>query len=101
MTVLLERSPIFSSGLPMWTPGVSASSTKALMPFLPFSGWLMAMQTKYFPTPPLVIQALEPLSRQPPSTLVARVFSAAASEPASGSVSMKPPSTSPLARGFR
>ena len=46
ITVLLERRPIFSSGLAMTTPGVSASTMKAVMPFFPLSGSVRAMVTK-------------------------------------------------------
>ncbi len=43
-------------------------------------------------------QALRPVTRQPSSTGTARVVIAAASEPACGSVSEKPPSNSPRTR---
>ncbi len=44
----------------------------------------------------LVIQVFEPFSRNPPSTAFARVRIEAGSDPASGSVSPKQPTNSPL-----
>ena len=47
--VLEQRSPILSSGLPKEKPGVSASTTMALIPPFPFSGSVTAIMTKTSP----------------------------------------------------
>ena len=54
--------------------------------------------TKMSASPASDTQALRPVTRQPSSTGTACVVIAAASEPAWGSVSEKPPSSSPVAR---
>ena len=77
--------PIFRSLGPTAKPGSSRWTTNAEMPLAPFPGSVTAMTVYQAETPALVIQALVPLSTQVSPSCRARVFIAAASEPASRS----------------
>ena len=78
-------------------PGVAFSTRNAEISFSP----VRAKTTKRSATVECVIQALLPLIRKPLASAVARVAIAAASEPVSGSVRAKAPSSSPPARRGR
>ncbi len=77
----------------------------ALSPFMPFSSMkprmtpssVLAQTTKTSAIGELEIHILAPLSTQPPSTFLARVFMPPGSEPWSGSVRPKQPIHSPVA----
>ena len=79
--------PILRSLGPTAKPGSSRWTTNAEMPLAPFSGSVTAMTVYHSEMPALVIQALVPLSTQVSPSSRARVFIAAASEPASRSES--------------
>ena len=77
--------PILRSLGPTAKPGSSRWTANAEMPLAPLSGSVTAMTVYQSETPALVIQALVPLSTQVSPSRRARVFIAAASEPASRS----------------
>ena len=57
------RMPNLSSLAPIWKPGMSRSTIRALMPRCPFSGSVWAMTRYVEALLPLVIQFLVPLRR--------------------------------------
>ena len=71
------------------------------MPFLPAAGSVTAMTMATPAMLPEVMNCLLPFSLHPPSTLVARVRMAAASDPASLSVRAKQPIMRPAIRSGR
>ena len=96
----LAQMPSFSSGFCRRKPGVSVSTTKAVMPLVPLDRSVMVNITMASATGPLVIQFLVPLMTYRSPLRVAVVRCSAASLPACGSVSPKQPSFSPRANGF-
>ena len=88
-----RRSPSFLSGGRDARPGVPLSRRKAEISFAP----VRAKRTKRSATVACVIHAFRPVRTKPSPSASARVASAAASEPVSGSVSAKAPRE--LARG--
>ena len=79
--------PSLRSFGPTSKPGSSACTTNAEMPLAPLSGSVTAMTVYQRDSPALVIQHLVPLSTQVSPSRRARVRIAAASEPASRSLS--------------
>ena len=96
----LAQIPSFSSAFWRMKPGVPVSTTKAVMPLVPFDRSVMVKSTIASATGPLVIQFLVPLMTYVSPLRVAVVRCSAASEPACGSVRPKQPSFSPAANGF-
>ena len=94
-TVSEERIPSLSSGLPVLRPGVSRSTTKALMPRLPFDGSVTARTTNVPARAPFVTNCFAPFSTHASPSLTARVFMAAASVPDPGSLRHQLPIRSP------
>ena len=95
--VSLACWPIFLIGWPREKPGRLVSTRKSETPRAPASGSVLAQTITRSATWPLVMKILPPSSRQPPSVRRARLFMAARSLPAPGSVMAMAPSTSPLA----
>ncbi len=83
------RTPIFFSGAPTCSPGVSMGTTIRLKPCEPPPGSVRHRVTTIDATLTLVIQALLPRMTHSPPTRSARVCAAARSEPAPGSVSAR------------
>ncbi len=79
--------PSLRSLVPTTNPGSSLCTTNAEMPLAFFSGSVTAITVYQVDTPAFVIQHLVPLSTQSSPSRRARVFIAAASEPASRSES--------------
>jgi hypothetical protein len=77
------------------------STIKVDMPLRPCSGSVIAMITWISARDPLVMNILLPFITQPSPFFTARVFMAAASEPAAASVSAQAPSVSPVANRGR
>src|SRR5256885_7535858 len=96
---LLPRMPSFSSGGPQRTPLVFIGRMNAVMPRWPAALSFIVNNTQTSATGPLVIQFLVPLITQLSPSRTAVVFCAAASLPASGSLSAKQPSSLPEASG--
>ena len=93
-----ELSPSFSSSRVIRT--CSASRMNALTPAAPgVSGSVRAKRMNVPAKRPFVIHCFAPVMRQPSPSASARVRSAPASEPASGSVSANAPICSPRASG--
>ena len=91
----------FSSFLPTENPFVFVSTTYRSRPFRPLAGSLVATTVMKSATVPWVVKILLPFSTKPPSTAVARVRSAAASDPAFGSVIANAAIFSPRSAGSR
>ena len=96
---MLPRIPSLSSGAPQRTPLVFIGRMNAVMPLWPAARSFIVNSTQTSATGPLVIQFLVPLITQPSPSRTAMVFCAAASLPASGSLSAKQPSSLPCASG--
>ena len=96
----LAQMPSFSSAFCRKKPGVAVSTTKAVIPFVPFDRSVMVKRTIASATGPLVIQFFVPLMTYLSPLRTAVVRCSAASLPACGSVSPKQPSFSPRANGF-
>ena len=96
---LLPRMPSLSSGVPVRTPLVFIGRMNAVMPLWPAALSFIVNSTQTSATGPFVIQFFVPLMTQPSPTARRVVFCAAASLPASGSLSAKQPSSLPLASG--
>jgi len=79
--------PSFFSSLPTLKPGVPFSTTSAVIPFSPLGGSVFTYAIAASAEPPLVIHALVPLRTYVSPFFRALVCSAAALEPACGSVS--------------
>ena len=97
VVVELERRPILSSCGPMLTPSMSFVTMKAVILPRPPSSGVLAKTVKKSAMPPLVIQSLLPLRTQSSPSFTAVVVTAAASEPAPGSVRQYAAIISPLA----
>jgi len=95
---MLPRMPIISSIFPTWKPGIDFSMMKMAMPRAFFAGSSVAATRKRSPTPPLVTKAFWPLMMKESPSGAAVVWMEAASDPACGSVTVKPPIFRPLAR---
>ena len=80
---------------------MSASTTNAVMPFLPRDLSTVAKTTYRAASPAFVIQIFVPLSSYASPSRRADSDSAAASEPAPGSVSANAPSSRPAVIGGR
>src|SRR6185437_4162979 len=90
--------PIFFSGFPTETPGVSAGTMKAEIPPAPLRcGSLRAIRVNMPARFALVMNRLVPMTTSWSPSRIALVRTEAASEPAPGSVSAKLATTSPLA----
>ena len=90
--------PILGSFLPGTKPGMPFSTRKQVMPRVPASGSVLAVQMTTSAMAPDVIHILLPLSTKSSPSRTATVRVAPASEPASGSVSPKAPRPWPLHR---
>ena len=77
--------PSFFSSGPTVKPGSSLWTMNEEIPLAPLSGSVTAITVYQVDLPPLVIQHFDPLSTQLSPSSRARVFIAAASEPASRS----------------
>jgi hypothetical protein len=82
-------------------PGLSVGTRKALIPFLPCAGSVIAKTIAICAFLPVVMNCLVPFSTQRLPWRRARVLIAAASDPACGSVRQKQASISPFAIGSR
>ena len=91
------QMPSFSSAFCRTNPGVFVSTTKQVMPFVPFDRSVIVKSTIASATGPFVIQFLVPLMRYESPLRTAVVRCSAASLPACGSVRPKQPSFSPRA----
>ena len=80
------RTPIFFSLRPWLIPGLPFSTTKPAIAAGPRERSVVAKTTCRSAMPPLVQNCLVPLRTQPPSTLLAVVSRARASDPELGSV---------------
>ena len=96
----LAQMPSFSSAFCLRKPGVVVSTTKAVIPLVPFERSVMVKRTIASATGPLVIQFFVPLMTYERPLRTAVVRCSAASLPACGSVRPKHPSFSPVANGF-
>jgi hypothetical protein len=90
------RKPIFSIEGPRSTPDASGSTSNTLIPPSAPPDPVAAKHTTRLASGPLVIIALRPARDHPPSTALARVRIANASEPVSGSVIASAPMLLPL-----
>ncbi len=86
MSAVSEASQPILSIFSATNPGWSVSTMKNEMPWWPPSAVVLTAVTMKSARTPLVMNILEPLITQPPSTSVARLLMPATSEPASGSV---------------
>ncbi len=76
-----DRRPSFATAAPTSTPGVSRSTTNAATPLGPVASASAANTTNTSATGAFVMNVLAPLSTKPPSTRVAVVATAIASDP--------------------
>ena len=92
------RTPIFFRDFPRENPGKSFSTTKAVIPLCPASGFVFAYTTMTSARGPLVMNIFVPLRTYESPLLSALVVIDRASEPAPGSVMAMAPIVFPAIR---